>query len=731
MKHITVPTWKWSKRLTMVLAIIPVLLFLAFAGAISLIDFNQYKPQIEQEVSQRTGHEFKIEGAIDVSIFPFSFSAGDMALKNSQKIVERFEQEDLLSIKQVQAELSMWELLINKRLTIKGLELIEPKLSLLHDDKGHNWQSLESLAMITEPLLEQWQRESAIATAQDIENFKQSLRFTGHQGADVSAEADAAAHTEWHFDSLIIKQGAFEYHDRRIDHHGFITNLNLLAFDVTLGQPFQVRSDFEYNNARYDQDYRFDVTANMDISEDFMKWQVIDWQGIFNIKLPEEQQVPEMRLVTEGQRFVLDLLNEQITAEKLLFQTLGSKIETSFSGRVGTTPELKGSFSIAGINAPLWGRHLGLPLPGFVDETALTSLNGQFDWHLTDQKWAFNQIDVNIDETNIQGDIWHEGMADESQYLFDISINKLNLDRYQARANDGFLEQLLIPEEKKPVESDNKLTRPVQTQIDKDATYLPLAVPVRTLKGMNANGQLKLANLTVNGLTLTEVDIELQAKQGQLQLAPFDAKLYKGKLASKLEMDVNGETPAYQWYGQLNDIEMGAFLEAGWQIKPIDGALNTHFKLHTLGSNQQVLIQNLKGEFTVNSAKGHFYGMDIEKLLAGQESTYKDKTPYHSLVLKGLIDKGIYKAKQFSVESQRFSGSGFGSVDLNKASINSTLKLRVTQPPESLKHLKGVLVPVSYKGPLEKAQWSVNLQSLINDPGNQQRLISQLKALLQ
>jgi len=731
MKHITVPTWKWSKRLIMILAIIPILLFLAFAGAISLIDFNQYKPQIEEEVSQRTGHEFKIEGAIEVSILPFSFSAEDVALKNSLQIVERFEKQNLLSIKQVRAELSMWELLVRKQLTIKGLELIEPKLSLLQDAHGHNWQRLETLAAFSHPLLTQWQRQSAVATVQDIKNFKLSLQHTGHQGADIHSDAESHAAHDWHFDSLIIKQGAFEHQDRRIAHQATISNLNLLAFNVTLGRPFQVRSDFEYHNAANDRNYRFDVTANMDVSQDFLQWQVSDWQGIANITLPEEQQVPEMRLVTDGQSFSYHFLTEQMVAEKLQFQTLGSKIDVSFSGKVGETPQLTGTLQVADVNARLWARHLGLPLPGFVDAKALTSVEGEFAWHLANQKWSFNSIDITLDEANIQGDIWHDDAAQHGQYVFDIAVNQLDLDRYQAHRNDGFMEQLLAVEETNAVDAEIELTRPAQSKTQKNVTYLPLAVPVTTLRSLQASGQLNIASLTVNGLNLTDVDIELQAKEGKVQLAPFDAQLYKGRLASKFEVDVNGETPAYQWYGQLEEVEMGDFLTAGWQTKPIDGALNAHFKFNTLGSNQQRLTQNLKGEFTVNSAQGNFYGMDIEKLLAGKSSTSSDKTAYQSLVLQGVIDKGVYKAKQFNVESKRFSGSGFGTVDLNQATINSTLKLRVTQPPESLKHLKGMLIPVTYNGALQSAQWSVNLQSLMRDPGNQQKLVSQLKALLQ
>ncbi len=56
--------FKWFKRGTLILAIIPILLFLGFAVAVSLIDFYQYKPQIEQEVAKVTGRDFKITGAV-------------------------------------------------------------------------------------------------------------------------------------------------------------------------------------------------------------------------------------------------------------------------------------------------------------------------------------------------------------------------------------------------------------------------------------------------------------------------------------------------------------------------------------------------------------------------------------------------------------------------------------------------------------------------------------------
>lgn len=756
MKHLILPTWHWSKRLTMVVIIIPVLIFLGFVGAVSLIDFNQYKPQLEQEVSQRTGHEFKIAGAIEVSVFPFAFSASDVALKNSPAIAERFQRENLLSVKQVRAELSVWSLLVDKQLAIKGLELIEPQLTLLQDEQGYNWQKLAKLAGLNKPLkqalkqslMDDWQRHSAVATAQDLANFKDALRFvdssqTSPPQSDAQPPETISNSTVWHFDSVIIKQGAFEHQDRRVGHMGEITELNLLAFDVTLGQPFQVRSDFLYSNTLNQRRYQFDVSANVDVSEDFSSLHVTNWQGIFNLTLPEEEKVPPMRLVTEGQRFMLDFLNEQVAFDGLTLTALGSSFTSSFKGRFGINPELSGRMQANNVDARKWFYHLGLPLPGFVNDQALTSMGGTMNWQLAEHKWSFNEIEAQLDNTRLTGNIWQESKAQAAiqsatqtpTYLFDLTVDKLNLNDYLARTDDEFftlLKAFSEPEdaaEKVDQKEDKKVSRPADNQ-QKNGTYLPLAVPVSLLRSLQAEGQVQIGGITLDEMALENVQINLTAQQGKIQLAPFDAHLFKGRLASKFELNVNGDTPAYRWYGQLEKVALGAFLNAGWQTKPLDGILNAHFNLSTLGSNPQRLIQNLQGELNLKSAAGEFYGVNLQKLLTGQNSKAGDKTPYQNLVITGKLDKGVVKAKTFAVESDGLFGRGFGSLDLNKATMLSQLKVRIAQPPASLSHLKGLMVPVSYGGPLDNLTWSVDLQSLLKDPGNQEALVNKLKALI-
>ncbi|MDG6774358.1 AsmA family protein [Thiomicrorhabdus sp. ZW0627] len=753
---------KWSSRLTMVGAIIPILLFLGFAAAISLIDFNQYKPQIEQEVAQRSGHELKIDGSIEVSMFPFTFSIGDVALKNEPVFAEEFGQPNLMSIKQVRVEVSLWDLFIHKQLSIVGLELVEPSAVLLIDKHGNNWHRLAQRIVPGSKFAEATvQRRFANATLEDLPKLFRVAQdpaignaqkkavptaedltgdaMTGATPSDSNAKTASMTDTEtgdeeglfrWHFDSVVVTKGHFEVQDSVVNHQAVISDLNLMAFDVTLGKPFQVRTDFAYHNTLRERHYEFDLTTYLDINKEFSRWRVTDWQGVFKLKLPEKYKVPEMRLVTKGKEFSLNLIDNQIQVNQAQLDALGSRITTSFSGQYGGEANLYGAMTVNGINVQSWGRHLGVKMPEFVNPKALTQVKGQVDWMLSEDKLDLNNVELTWDNSTLKGQLWHKS-SPESEYAFDFTLDKLNLDDYRAYST-------LLPKQPKasaqkqvPADKSESPAKPVEGDVSKRETYLPLAVPISTLRALKADGKLVVGELVASGVKMQDLTMELHAEKGKLQLAPFDAKLYQGQLASKLGVDVNGSTPAFRWQGKLQQVDVAALSQDGWQKRPLDGRMSSTFNLGTLGSNPQALTQNMNGDLNLTLNDGHFYGVDVDKLLAGQAVSENDKMPYDNIQIQGSVRQGVFKSKQLSVKTPNFKGSGSGALDLNKSTIDTSLKVLVTNPPKSLRHLKGMRVPIRYQGPLEQAEWSVNLQSLLNDPGNQQKLVNQLKALLQ
>ncbi|WP_028485679.1 AsmA family protein [Thiomicrorhabdus chilensis] len=760
--------FKWSNRLILVGAIVPLLLFLGFAAAISFIDFNQYKPQIESEVQQRSGHELHIEGAIEVSVFPFAFSVGELALKNKASFAEKFGQENLLSVKQMRVEVSLWDLFINKQLSVVGLELIDPKLVLLRGQEAANWEAVARLIPLFSKEEAGVSRRYANASLEDLDLFMRRVSAiaapkdeaieadsvvtnaledrlsdkaeeladpSGLNGADVTDNPEVTAPNasddlalQWHFESVIIKNGHFELQDAVVNHQAVVSSLNLLAFDVTLGKPFQVRTDFAYRNTLKARHYEFDLSADLDVSKDLSLWQVSDWQGAFKLKLPEAQKVPEMRLVTEGKRFSLNLLEDQIQVTDVQLKALGSQVTTSFSGFYGEQANLYGVVDVEGVNVQNWGRHLGVQMPDFVNEKALTEIKGQLNWALESGTLNVSDMMLSWDESTLKGTLWRKSEPQVS-YAYDFTIDRLNLDDYRARFKDDAPMQKkdagTLADEPKPAEGKSvDLGR-------MESTYLPLAVPISTLRELNADGKLQIASLTAWGVTAQSVEMELKAGQGKLQLAPFDAELYQGRLTSKLELDVNGKTPSYRWQGKTQQVQVGELLQAGWQTRPLGGALESHFDLNTLGSNASVLKQNLLGELNLSVTDGAFYGVDLDRLLAGQAVAEGDSTAFKSMEIKGPIKQGVFNIQKMGVDSQRFSATGFGSLDLNQGRIDTQMKVLVSNPIKALRHLKGMKVPVRYRGPLDQAVWSVNLQALLAEPGNQKKLVAQLKALLQ
>ncbi len=55
-----------------------------------------------------------------------------------------FTEENLLSVREVQIELSLKSLFLDKEISVISLELIEPKLHLIKTETGDNWSDIQS-----------------------------------------------------------------------------------------------------------------------------------------------------------------------------------------------------------------------------------------------------------------------------------------------------------------------------------------------------------------------------------------------------------------------------------------------------------------------------------------------------------------------------------------------------------------------------------------------------------
>ncbi len=697
---------KWLKRVALVVGIIPILLFLAFAGAVSFIDFNQYKPQIEQEVSAYTQREFKIEGEIEVSILPFTFHIGPAYLNNPESFSGA---EHLLSVKAMQVELSLPALLFGKTVQVISLELLAPRLHLVKTEQGDNWSDIQSLAsglkgggFSGEP-----QYQTATEWFESLERIQVNYEAKAKTHAIESPEKIVSSDKGWALDSLVVREGSFQFYDQTSGFAETLLNVNVLAFDVSTNQPFDVSTEFVYQSSLSERMY--DVTLNGQLMMDasFKTWQLNQWHGVFRVRLPEEQKIPDIRLTTEGEQLELSLDTLDISVKGAIFNGLDGQLHTSFSGQLGVSPVLSGSAHIHHLRFKEWAKHLGVPLPQFVHSQTLSEGNGQFDWHWDGSVLLLNQLDFKIDNSRIMGGVSYAWQI-EPQLNFDLAVEDLNFDLYR----------VVVPNVQDGVEKN-------------ESTVLPVPISLSFLQNIQGSGQLRLTNTQALGVHIPSLEVEFQAQQGVLALAPLDMTLARGMLLSRLTIDVTGEQPSYHWKGRINQLDL-----ADIHVFPIlAGVMVSRFDLKTKGAQESELRSQLRGVWSLDIQDAKISGLDVNALLSGELNIQPSYTELSRMVVRGQWSDGVYSARELMIEAERFSVTGAGTFDLSTDRIDTGLVLFVERPQGGGEIFKGLSIPMTYKGKLggqnasDQAVWTVNLMQLSMGTPEQKAWLQQISQL--
>ena len=723
--------FKWFKRATLVLAIIPVLLFLAFAGAVSLIDFNQYKPQIEQEVSNYTGREFKIDGSIDVSILPFMFRVNELALKNS----DAFDAENLLTVHSAQIELSLISFLLYKEMNVIRLELFEPKLHLIKNAQGNNWSDIKGLASwFGEPLnFEAGTRHvHALQTASEwFESLEKTQVSVKPEAQSITEATDSSDNLGflWAFDSLVVHDGKVQLYEKVQGFAETISNINVLMFDVAKEQPFDVSSDFVYQNSLSERVYDVHLNGVLTIKDAFKVWQLSQWNGVLRVRLPEEQKIPDIRLTTQGELFEFNMDTLEIAVQNGFLSGLDGQLTTSFSGQFGLNTLLSGTVDFKQLNFKEWAYHLKVPLPKFVDSSALSEGNGRFEWHWDGSLFLLNKLDLQVDETTIKGDLSYHLDLDK-QLTFDLTVSDLNLERYKAYVPLSLNQE---PEALVSIGGGKNLTNPPETALTKTPVYLPVPLSKPFLARLNADGDLKVMNLSGFDIKIDSLEVELLAQAGLLQFAPLDVHLYQGELLSQLKIDLRVDEPVFHWKGRVNHLELAEPLSTRSNSPIRSGLLVSRFDLKTKGHHKEALKSQLNGVFSATLEDVPLSGLDLNALLAGNlPLTDSGATVLKKVSVLGRWKEGVYSARKLDARSERFSVTGAGTYDLTHSEVDAYLNVLIEKPEGGVKILKGFSLPFVYQGVLtshsaeNKASWKVDLPRIANRNKAQKALIQTL-----
>ena len=262
-----------------------------------------------------------------------------------------------------------------------------------------------------------------------------------------------------------------------------------------------------------------------------------------------------------------------------------------------------------------------------------------------------------------------------------------------------------------------------------------ISLPMETLRGLDIDGKLAIADVKAQNLHLNNLDLGLKAAGGMLSVKPLRAKLYDGSFDASVAVDVRGEVPRYGIETALTGAQVGQLLRDFTGQETLSGAVEARANLTTGGEWLSELKRNSNGTLELAFADGAINGFNLRHSidtararLRGREAPPKEnlKTDFSELSLSGVIRNGVFSSDDLNLLAPLLRVGGRGSANLVDETVDYTVKAKLVgtlkgQAGDSADDLSGLEIPVRIKGPFQSAKIDVLLDEMLKARADEEK----------
>lgn len=333
--------------------------------------------------------------------------------------------------------------------------------------------------------------------------------------------------------------------------------------------------------------------------------------------------------------------------------------------RVLDAPALQGQFRLEPVVLRDLMAHLGTAPPVTRDAKALSkfALGGTFRYGQNAVR--LEGLAIELDDSKLQGTAAIDNL-ETLQSNFDLSLDKIDLDRYRAPAQ---------PPDKKPVP-------PPASPAGKTA-----ASPDSALKTLDTKGTFTIGSLKVAGLTLTSVKLGLLAKDGVMHLSPIAAGLYGGTAAGEITLDSRESVPMLKIDETLSSVDLKPLLKDAADSERLSGHGNVTVNIAARGADSDAITRSMTGRVSANVTNGAVEGVDLwfeirtamaliqkQDLPPGKSSGH---TEFETFRASADLADGVASTKDLAITSQNLQVKGSGTSNLVTRAINYQLQTAI------------------------------------------------------
>lgn len=346
------------------------------------------------------------------------------------------------------------------------------------------------------------------------------------------------------------------------------------------------------------------------------------------------------------------------------------------------------------------------------------NLTSQVDLSLVEKQLKLQLDALSADTLKATGNVNVHYGSDVPMITAKIDVGDVDVDALLPRQK-GEKASAGVPGAKSADKSADKQTEPDLTGLKK--VDLKLMMTVKSIKAANLHTQNWL--------------MEMNLKNGVLDLKNLTAQLYQGKMKASGQLDARQKVASYRFSKNVEAVQIRPLLKDVANVDLLSGTAN----FNASGSGQSLIVENLKknllakGNFNVTN--GAVHGVNIPQMIRTaqsalkgefkQESAPEQKTDFTSLTGSFSVANGVATNPDLLMASPLIRLSGAGNANLISQALNYKLTARLVgslkgQGTEKDK-LSSVDIPLTITGTMQKPKYGLDTTGLLDTKLKQEK----------
>ncbi|MFK5950630.1 MAG: AsmA family protein [Methylococcales bacterium] len=661
------------KILLSIVALVVTLIVAAIVILPLLITPNDFKPEIQAAVKDATGRDITIEGDLELSVFPWlGISTGKITLSNAQG----FSAKNFAEIEESNVKVKLLPLL-SKELEVSRIVLKGLVLNLAKNKKGvTNWDDLVKKDSSTSP-----------ADKDDKSKATSPSPLAALAVGGISIE-----HANISWDDQ--QQGKFTE----------VTDFNFTSGSLAFDQAINIALSLTVVNKEPAISESINFSTDLFINKQLDNFKLSG----FNLEsVTKGKDIPgESIKVNLLADIAIDLTQQILNISDLKLSTGELMLTANIKGtQIKDKPSFSGPIKINQFNLAKLMQKMSITLPEMQDSTALNKLSVSFMLQATADSVDINNLLIKLDETTIEGSTQIINFA-KPAIKFNINIDDIDVDRYLAKKQAGTKTSTVTPASAAAASAG--------------------LLPIKTLKELNANGEINIVKLKINQLKMQGIKLKLNAKQGVIKTQQSIKQLYQGTYKGSTTINVRNRTPSIALNERLNKVNINPLLTDLQNEARISGIVNANATLQGYGNSAKAIKSSLSGNIAFNFNNGVIKGFNLQKIIDNSKALLKgaalptdnknDQTVFSVIKGTAKIRQGLVTNNDLYMEASKLRVNGEGTANLATDKldyrIEAKLLKKVATATEAEK-IKGMPIIIKVGGGIAKPTYTLDIASML------------------